>query len=162
MKTRPYSITKTPLNEQDLRTLSEAVEVLCQFKGFSYFDDMGEIVSRLEDHVTSARMQTTPVIDFEKNESLKGLNHLDTIYKAISFRVMPEEVPYVKAKPIHRSQQVIEEFPDGSAIFEIEVVINQELRREFFGYVDGIQVLSPPGLVKFMRDKLQRAAERYM
>lgn len=50
MKTRPYSITKTPLNEQDLRTLSEAVEVLRQFKGFSYFDDMGEIVSRLEDH----------------------------------------------------------------------------------------------------------------
>lgn len=252
-----YSITKTPLNEQDLRTLSEAVEVLRQFKGFSYFDDMGEIVSRLEDHVTSARMQTAPVIDFEKNESLKGLNHLDTIYKAITnehplqinyrsfkarsvhkfifypyllkeyrnrwfvygvkrgnrmllnlaldrihdlevlpdekfvkntffdpatffddlvgvtknighkaervrFRVMPEEVPYVKTKPIYHSQQVIEELADGSVIFEIEVVINQELRREFFGYVDGIQVLSPLGLVIFMKDKLQRAAERYL
>ena len=78
-----YSITQTPLNEQDLKTMSEAVEVLRQFKGFSYFTEMSEIVNRLEDHVASARMKTTPVIDFEKNESLKGLDYLDTIYHAI-------------------------------------------------------------------------------
>ena len=53
--------------------MSEAVEVLRQFKGFSYFTEMSDIINRLEDHVASARMKTTPVIDFEKNESLKGL-----------------------------------------------------------------------------------------
>ena len=78
-----YSITQTPLNEQDLKMMSEAVEVLRQFKGFSYFTEMSEIINRLEDHVASARMKTTPVIDFEKNESLKGLDYLDTIYHAI-------------------------------------------------------------------------------
>ena len=78
-----YSITNTPLSEQDLKTMSEAVEVLRQFKGFSYFSGMGDIVSRLEDHVTSAKQKTIPVIDFEKNESLKGLDYLDTIYHAI-------------------------------------------------------------------------------
>lgn len=78
-----YSITNIPLSEQDLKVMSEAVEVLRQFKGFSYFTGMGDIVSRLEDHVTSARMKTNPVIDFEKNENLKGLNYLDTIYHAI-------------------------------------------------------------------------------
>ncbi len=79
-----YSITDTPLSEQDLRTMSEAVEVLRQFKGFSYFSGMGEIVSRLEDHVTSARQKTVPVIDFEKNESLRGLEYLDTVYHAVT------------------------------------------------------------------------------
>ena len=54
-----------------------------RFKGFSYFTEMSEIVNRLEDHIASARMKTTPVIDFEKNESLKGLDYLDTIYHAI-------------------------------------------------------------------------------
>lgn len=78
-----YSITDTPLTEQDLKVMSEAVEVLRQFKGFSYFSEMGEIVNRLEDHVTSAKQKTIPVIDFEKNESLKGLNHLDIVYNAI-------------------------------------------------------------------------------
>ena len=63
-----YSITQTPLNEQDLKTMSEAVEVLRQFKGFSYFTEMSEIVNRLEDHVASARMKTTPVIDFERTD----------------------------------------------------------------------------------------------
>lgn len=79
-----YSITNTPLSEQDLKTMSEAVEVLRQFKGFSYFTDMGDIVSRLEDHVTSARQKTIPVIDFEKNEGLRGLDFLDPIYNAIT------------------------------------------------------------------------------
>lgn len=78
-----YSITNTPLSEQDLKTMSEAVEVLRQFKGFSYFSGMGDIVSRLEDHVTSAKQKTIPVIDFEQNESLKGLDYLDTIYHSI-------------------------------------------------------------------------------
>lgn len=78
-----YSITNTPLSEQDLRTMSEAVEVLRQFKGFSYFTEMSNIVSRLEDHVTSAKTETTPVIDFEKNDNLQGLDYLDTLYQAI-------------------------------------------------------------------------------
>lgn len=78
-----YSITNTPLSEQDLKVMTEAVEVLRQFKGFNYFSDMSEIVNRLEDHVTSAKTEATPVIDFEKNEDLRGLDHLDVIYKAI-------------------------------------------------------------------------------
>ncbi|NDV64706.1 YafY family protein [Bacteroides sp. 224] len=78
-----YSITNTPLSGQDLKVMSEAVEVLRQFKGFSYFSGMGDIVSRLEDHITSVKQKTVPVIDFEKNESLKGLNHLDVVYHAI-------------------------------------------------------------------------------
>ena len=249
-----YSITDTPLSEQDLKALSEAVEVLQQFKGFSYFSEMGEIVSRLEDHVTSAKQKTQPVIDFEKNESLKGLDFLDVIYHAIinkqtlkikyrSFKArsannfvfhpyllkeyrnrwfvfgrrktqlinlaldrihkieinkeieyiendlfdpetffndligvtkdrgMKAEVihfwvnalnaPYVQTKPFHKSQKLIEEREDGSKIFEIQVVINQELQREFFGFADSIRVLSPQPLVDFMKNKLKFAVKRY-
>lgn len=249
-----YSITNTPLSEQDLRTMSEAVEVLRQFKGFSYFSDMGEIVSRLEDHVTSAKQKTVPVIDFEKNESLKGLNYLDVIYNAIineqvlnikyrsfkarsantliyhpyllkeyrnrwfvfgrrkghlinlaldriqhieiaekekyipndlfdpqsffsdlvgvtknfgmkaetvRFWVNRENAPYVQTKPFHKSQQLIEEKEDGSVILEINVVINQELQREFFGFADSIKILSPQSLVDFMTRKFRLARDLY-
>lgn len=251
-----YSITNTPLTGQDLKVMSEAVEVLRQFKGFSYFSGMTDIVSRLEDHVTSARQKTIPVIDFEKNENLKGLDHLDTIYHAIvnkqtlelkyrSFKarsantfifypyllkeyrnrwfvfgmmrkdrtlrnlaldrihglqIMPEErfvenrlfdsttffddlvgvtkglqskaekvvfqagkmdAPYIRTKPVHKSQQVVSEQKDGSVIFEIEVVINQELQREFFGFADGIRILEPKHLADFMETKLKRAVNNY-
>lgn len=249
-----YSITNTPLSEQDLKTMSEAVEVLRQFKGFSYFSGMGDIVSRLEDHVTSAKQKTIPVIDFEKNESLKGLDYLDTIYHAIvnkqvlnlkyrsfkarsantflfhpyllkeyrnrwfvfgrskgslvnlaldrihgieiaekekfkdndffdpetffddlvgvtknigmkaetvRFWVDKQNAPYVQTKPFHKSQKITEEHDDGSKTFEINVIINQELQREFLGFADAIKILSPQSLVDFMAWKFKLAKEKY-
>ena len=251
-----YSITNTPLSEQDLKIMSEAVEVLRQFKSFSYFSGMEDIVSRLEDHVTSAKQKTIPVIDFEKNENLKGLGYLDVIYNAIvnkealdvkyrSFRarsastfifypyllkeyrnrwfvfgvkkgnttllnlaldrvhsvntsekepykennvfdpssffedvvgvsktlnqkaekvrfwVNPSNAPYVLTKPLHKSQRLVEQLKDGAMILELEVVINQELQREIFGFSDGIKVLSPQSLVDFMGWKFRLAKEMY-
>jgi predicted DNA-binding transcriptional regulator YafY len=232
------------------------VEVLRQFKGFSYFSEMTDIVSRLEDHVTSAKQHTIPVIDFEKNENLKGLEHLDEIYRAIinknvlnikyrsfkarsagiitfypyllkeyrnrwfvfglerksktmrnlaldrmhkitvasnerftentlfdpavffndvvgvtknlnsipetiRFRASRQDAPYILTKPIHRSQTLIEQFKDGSMIFEISVVINQELHREFFGFANGIKILEPLHLAKYMQRRLKEAVEEY-
>ena len=79
-----YSITNKPLSEQDLHRINEAVEMLRQFKGFSHFSRLNEVVQKLEDHVYAAAHQTPMVIDFEKNEQLKGLEHLETIYHAIT------------------------------------------------------------------------------
>lgn len=251
-----YSITNTPLSEQDLKVMSGAVEVLRQFKGFSYFSGMGDIISRLEDHVTSARQKTAPVIDFEKNESLKGIDYLDVIYHAIidkqvlsmkyrsfkarsastfifypyllkeyrnrwfvfgvrkgvqgivnlaldrihrleiaagesyrentvfdpttffddlvgvtkniglkaeivRFWVNAQNAPYVETKPLHKSQRIVERQEGGSVVFEMKVVINQELQREIFGFADGIKVLSPPSLVNFMASKFRLADHLY-
>lgn len=78
-----YSITNIPLNEQDLGRMNEAVEMLKQFKGFSHFTALNEVVQKLEDHVYSASHSTESVIDFEKNDRLRGLDYLDTIYNAI-------------------------------------------------------------------------------
>jgi len=251
-----YSITNTPLNEQDLRVMSEAVEVLRQFKSFSYFSNMTDIVNRLEDHVTSVKQKTIPVIDFEKNENLKGLEYLDKIYHAIinkqtlqlnyrsfkarsantiifypyllkeyrnrwfvfgvmkkdkslrnlaldrihhleiiekepfieniffdpatffdnlvgvtkdlhsktekvKFWASNQDAPYIQTKPIHKSQLLLEYLPDGGCIFEIEVVINPELRRDFWGFADGIQILEPKHLADFMKTRLKNAVDRY-
>jgi predicted DNA-binding transcriptional regulator YafY len=81
--------------------------------------------------------------------------------ETVRFKTNAYDVPYIRTKPIHKSQQLIESLPDGSAVFEITVVINQELHREFFGFADGIQILEPKHLVEFMKMKLIRAGERY-
>jgi predicted DNA-binding transcriptional regulator YafY len=46
-------------------------------------------------------------------------------------------------------------------VFELEVVINQELQREFFGFADTVKVLSPQSLVDFMHWKFRLAKEKY-
>lgn len=78
-----YSITNIPLTDQDLNKLTEVVEIMKQFTGFSHFKELGEMVQRLEDKVYSAKTNQESVIDFEKNENLKGLEYIDVLYKAI-------------------------------------------------------------------------------
>ena len=197
-----------------------------------------------------------PVIDFEKNESLKGLEHLDTIYHAITdrktlrityrsfkarsentfiffpyllkeyrnrwfvfghrrktgglmnlaldrihnlgivdeipfventffdpttffddmigvtrnigdkprlvrFLVDASNAPYVGTKPFHKSQKVVETLEDGSIIFEMQVIINHELRRELAGFAEGIIVLSPQSLTTEMVGKFESAYDNY-
>lgn len=78
-----YSITNIPLTDQDLGKLTEVVEILRQFKGFSHFQELSGMVQRLENKIDAAKTNQEPVIDFEKNENLKGLEHIDALYQAI-------------------------------------------------------------------------------
>lgn len=78
-----YSIANSPLTTQDLGILQEVSHLLRQFKGFSHFNEVSEMVNKLEDKIYSEQHQQAPVIDFEKNELLTGIEWLDVLYKAI-------------------------------------------------------------------------------
>lgn len=78
-----YSITNIPLTTQDLTILQEVSHLLKQFKGFSHFNEVTEMVNKLEDKIYSEKHQQPSVIDFEKNELLAGIQWLDVLYKAI-------------------------------------------------------------------------------
>lgn len=80
---KTYSITNIPLNNQDMQVLGEVSDLLKQFKGFSHFADLNEMVSKLEDKIYTQKTQSAPVIDFEKNDNLKGLEWIEVIRKAI-------------------------------------------------------------------------------
>ena len=78
-----YSITNIPLTTQDLGILQEVSNLLRQFKGFNHFNEVSEMVNKLEDKIYSEQHHQAPVIDFEKNELLTGLEWLDQLYKSI-------------------------------------------------------------------------------
>lgn len=78
-----YSITNIPLTDQDLGKLTEVVEILRQFKGFTHFNELNGMVQRLEDRIHTAKTKQAPIIDLEKNDNLKGLEWIDAIYQAI-------------------------------------------------------------------------------
>ena len=78
-----YSITNIPLTENDMGVLSETVEMLKQFKDFSLFSELGGIIQRLEDTVNTEKSKQSSIIHLDKNENLKGLEHLDVLYQAI-------------------------------------------------------------------------------
>lgn len=78
-----YSITDIPLTENDMNVLSETVEMLKQFKDFSLFSELGGIIQKLEDKVYTEKTNQSSIIHLDKNENLKGLQHLDLLYQAI-------------------------------------------------------------------------------
>lgn len=80
---KDYSITNIPLTQQDLSKLSEAVEMLKQFRGFSHFADVGDMVQKLEDKVYSVKNDTRSIIDTEKNERLRNFSMLEELYRFI-------------------------------------------------------------------------------
>ncbi|MES2543308.1 MAG: WYL domain-containing protein [Bacteroidota bacterium] len=83
-----YTITDIPLTETDINVLTETVSMLKQFKDFSLFNDVSDILQRLEDKIYAEKSHTKPVIHLDKNESLKGLHFLDSLYQAIIKKVV--------------------------------------------------------------------------
>lgn len=250
-----FSITESPLSAQDVEKMGEAVKVLRQLSGFQQFAGMEGIVGRLEDLVHVARENSRPVIFFDRNDRLKGLEYIEPLHGAIlgrkpvrmayqSFRAripssfvfhpyalrefnnrwfifgrrgkkdienlaldrivsleeapgveymddpsfVPEEwfrdmvgvtklrndqpervvilaspadAPYIRTKPLHHSQRILEVREDGSAVFELKVIVNRELVRLLFGYAEGIKVLRPRTLVHQMRRHFQLGAGLY-
>lgn len=76
-----YSIHNISVNESDLKAMNNAVQILKQFKDFSMFKEMNGVIQKLEDsiHATSHKS----IIHLDKNEQLKGLEHIDILYESI-------------------------------------------------------------------------------
>lgn len=251
-----YSITESPLSPQDVEKMGEAIKILRQLSGFHEFSGMEDIMGRLEDRVNMAKEKTAPVIFFDKNDRLKGLEFIEPLHHAIlvkrplkityqSFKALspstfvfhpyalkefnnrwfvyghktgrsyvvnlaldriasmeeaadetfiespdfnpetwfndlvgvsrnpadtselirfwasPDDAPYIKTKPIHCSQETVESHEDGSAVFELNVIINPELVRLLLGFAEGVKILSPKKLRHMMEKHLRLGLENY-
>lgn len=104
-----YSITDIPLNESDMNVLSETVEMLKQFKDFSLFSELGGIIQRLEDKVYTEKTDQSAIIHLDKNEKLKGLEHLDVLYQAI-IKKMVLKITYQSFKAREASEIIFHPF----------------------------------------------------
>jgi predicted DNA-binding transcriptional regulator YafY len=78
----------------------------------------------------------------------------------VRFTASREHAPYIRTKPIHASQRVVEETATGT-LFSITVIPNFELERELLGFGEGIKVLSPSSLVRRIRRHIRLMNELY-
>lgn len=83
-----FTITDIPLTETDINVLTETVSMLKQFKDFSLFSDVSDILQRLEDKIYAEKSHSRPVIYLDKNENLRGLHFLDELYQAIIKKIV--------------------------------------------------------------------------
>lgn len=71
------------------------------------------------------------------------------------------QVPYIKTKPLHKSQMVVEIDEEGNGIFQIEVILNYELEKDLLGFGESIKVLSPKSLRDSIAGRLRATAKNY-
>lgn len=245
-----YSIHNISVNENDLKAMNNAVQILKQFKDFSMFSEMNGVLQKLENSIHS--VQEKSIIHLDKNEGLKGLEFIDVLYQSILnkkvlnisyksfsavnytwFTVHPQflkeynnrwflfcakdkkvinlaldriqeitilehevyedkkidpdryfrevigvtvsekhrarnivffvdkhNAPYVKTKPFHKSQVIVEEKEDGT-VFKICVQFNYEMERLLLGFGESITILQPERLRQRMVEKFTRALKKY-
>src|SRR5690554_251575 len=245
-----YSITQSPIKEEDVDKMKGIVSLLKQFNGFGFLDEMTEVIARLENNIYKSSKKTPNYIQFEDNKQLKGMEHLNGLYQAIlhqkpllieykSFKAIeakkeiyhpyllkeyrnrwflicrnnksetlitlaldrleafyeldtklfkpydgidfeiyynecigvtrsekdrPQKVilkfdirnaPYVKTKPLHHSQQIINEDETGLTI-RIDVILNFELEREILGFGENVEVLGPRRLKHQIKKRIEK------
>lgn len=79
----------------------------------------------------------------------------------IEMKVDKENAPYVMSKPLHTSQEMIGEYPDGGIKLKLSVHHNYELERVILGFGDSITVLKPRRLKQNIKRQIRRAYENY-
>ena len=77
-----FSINKRDFSEAELDKLDEALIMLNRLNGTAGFDWVSEFVANFEDKL-GRRRNTTPVIGYEKNPFLTGIENLSVLYNYI-------------------------------------------------------------------------------
>ena len=100
-----YSITKAPINSADVEKMKDIVGLLKQFNGFSYFEEMSEMIARLENNLYKSTNQSRNCIQLEGNHLLKGLEHITPLYQAILHQ-RPLLIEYKSFKALKSGQGI--------------------------------------------------------
>jgi len=80
-----FSINSMPLNEFEIEQLHSALHILSHFKGLPQFDWVHELILKLRNGVIAPK-NTQPIIDFDSNQYLKGIEHIGIVYNAIFYK----------------------------------------------------------------------------
>lgn len=100
-----FSITNSPINNADMEKLKEIVSVLKQLNGFSYFDEMSEMILKLENNLNKSSQKSKNYIQFENNKLLKGIEKINPLYQAILNQI-PLLIEYQSFKAKESKQQI--------------------------------------------------------
>lgn len=101
-------------------------------------------------------------VDFDRYfDDLIGVtkSKTDRAHKVI-LQVNKVNAPYVLTKPLHPSQQLLQEDENG-IIIRIDVVLNFELEREILGFGETMKVLAPRLLESRIKKRAQKTALQY-
>lgn len=85
----------------------------------------------------------------------------NAIPEIVEIKVAPKQVPYVKTKPIHHTQQMIREYKNGSVLIRLTLICNYELRAVLLSFGNDVEVIKPSFLREDLKEILGLAIRNY-
>lgn len=98
-----YSISNSPLSANDMVKMKEAVDILKHLNGFAHFEEMSDMIARLENNIANQEIDDQISIQMEGNHLLRGLNWITPLHTAIR-----EKIPLLITYKSFKSKQVRE------------------------------------------------------
>ena len=79
----------------------------------------------------------------------------------IRIKAVPKETRYLKDLPLHPTQEIEETLPDGSSVFRVFLIPNEDFIMELCRRGARIEVLSPESVRSAVAGELKKASEIY-
>lgn len=111
----------------------------------------------------------SPSTPFVFSHDFKPEIYFKHAYGITTFEGAPEKIvlrfdsqfaPYIITQPLHETQTLIRETPQGTEI-QIEVGITAELIQDVLSFGNKVQVLAPSSLIDVIKNNLQRTQDLY-
>jgi len=83
---KDFSIKKQSINKSEANQLKQTLSILSRFKGMTHFEWMDEILVRIDSAFQLQNHSDRPIVSFEQNPYLKGLDFFSTLFSAIQFK----------------------------------------------------------------------------
>lgn len=78
-----FSINNIPIKQEEIEKIKAAIDVLARFEGMPQFDWVYEVVPLLQHKFGGLQSNGNPVVSFDFNHDLKGLEHFGVLFNAI-------------------------------------------------------------------------------
>ena len=130
-------------------------------------NELGRISNLAHDRIQSYTKSDKP---FKKNEQYDFSTYFDDVIgitipnddvkkETIGLCFSANRFPYVASKPIHKSQQVIDE---ANGIVEIQVRPTRELDQQLFSFIPDVEVLYPELYRQQIKEKIEENLKKYL
>lgn len=142
-----------------LKQYNDRWYLIAQAKGYDSYGHYA--LDRIDRFEEVALPYKEAEVDFsEYFDDVIGVTVPDGDAEDIVIKVTGKRFNYIRTKPIHLSQRIIEA-AEGYAIISINVKVNKELESLILSFGDDLEVLAPDGFRERIAEKIKVMNQRY-
>ena len=143
-----------------LKQFNDRWYLIAQAKGYETFAHYA--LDRIDSYEEVALPYKDSDVDFsEYFDDVIGVTVPDGDAEDIVIKVTGKRFNYIRTKPLHLSQRIIEE-AEGYAVISINVKVNKELESLILSFGDDMEIIAPASFRDRIAEKIQAMNKKYL